>query len=488
MWLAVLHCPLRVADRASFHDTLNELTKHLGPNWQPPRRAIVRVHDARNRAQHGGATPDPAHLDGWVDEVDGFVGSLVFAAFGVSLDDVLLAEAVHDHELRGLIEQAELVISGGEPGHGFKLAHDAFVAARYRWRDQQGDAYGQMAPVAPFDADPLHSSPTQRSVDYGDLGVFASDLGEYHWLIATRRQIAQGVPPAIEDARRALQFAYHWILRWQQFDARYPRERWRSYFDSLEPPTSGDGKTPRIQSIEVLGERTLSGVRTNKLIVQLANIPDRARGDWGLDVNHAIELTAPRVARPASDLLTGEHLVTGQLTFFASREIAPEKLFEWLQLIVDEMTRLYRSRREHLELRQRETHDHAVLFGEVFARHGELFGAVRARHRLLPDGEVITVSVECLGGLRDLSYILPIFRSRGGHLAGASQTDGQLAFDAFALDADGLALLEEAIQASVEEVLRQRQFELQGERERQELEERLQVALERAYEEPKVAS
>ena len=76
-----------------------------------------------------------------------------------------------------------------------------------------------------------------------DVGVFTNDLGEYHWLITTQRMVAGGAPCTLQDARRALQFVYRWILRWQTFDARYPREGWQEHFDSQVPPTSGSRRS-----------------------------------------------------------------------------------------------------------------------------------------------------------------------------------------------------------------------------------------------------
>ncbi len=81
MWLAALHRGIRVAGRIGFHKMLKELRSDLSESWRPPRQGIVQLHNARNEAQHGGAPPDPALMDGWTDEVTGFVQSLMAAAW-----------------------------------------------------------------------------------------------------------------------------------------------------------------------------------------------------------------------------------------------------------------------------------------------------------------------------------------------------------------------------------------------------------------------
>jgi hypothetical protein len=477
MRLAMLHREIRVTSQTSFVQIFDALRESLDSNWKPSRRGLIEIHNARNQTQHGRVTPDPARLDGWADEVDGFVKSLVVTAFGVALDDVLLAEAVTDDELRQLVAQAELAVSSGESKRGFDIACKALTAARRRWREQQEDAYGYMALRSSLDEEPLQLSPDQRAAEYGDVGVFTSDLGEYHWLTATRRLFAQGVPPTVEDARRALQFAYHWILRWQQFDARYPRERWRAYFDSLEPPTTGDGDSPQIAWVQVLGEQMVGSIRSNKLLVQIANIPDRGRGDWGEDINQAVALAAEDVQQPSHKLIAGERSFTGQFTFFAEHELKAESLIEWLRLVVAETTRLYRARREHVEQREREAEILGIELTEIFARHGELFGAVSTRYVLRPGGEIIAAEIDYLGSRHELSDIVGIFGNRGGVLAGTWLSDGRLAFDASPLDSESRAVLEEAIEATADHVRGLRDFARETESRRRALEKTMQASL-----------
>jgi hypothetical protein len=476
MRLAVLHCEVRVAGRDGYHDVLSKLSECLGAAWRPQRRAILQVHDARNQAQHGAATPDPALMDGWADQVGGFVESLVVAAFGVALDDVMLADAVEDERLRAQVAAAESAIRANEPALGFATAYDAFVSARTRWHEQQQDAYGTWPPPSAFEADPRHVEPGERSADYADVGVFTSDLGEYHWLIATRRLVGEGVPATIEDARRALQFAYHWILRWQQFDARYPRERWRQYYRSLAPPVSGDGP-PRIEWVRVDGAQMLGHRDLNKVVVQLANLPERGRDDWGIDMDLALRRAAQDVGAADVTLTVGPRTLTGQLTFLADRSLEAKRVAQCLRLAVDEATRLYRARREQTEQRAREADVIAADFAKVFAGYDGFFAGVETSRQVGPLGETVQLAIEYTGSPHELHQIAGILRSRGGRLASTAYGEGRLLVEAFPLDGDDRAKLEEALAASVDQVVHQRDFADKREHERLELERQLQAVL-----------
>ncbi len=478
MWLAVQHLGLPTPERTGFHDTMNKLIAQLGARWQQPgRRGVLQMHTARNQAQHGGATPDPALMDGWTEELDAFASSLVSAAFDVTLQDILLASAIQDESLRIQITEAELAINASETQAGFGYAYDAFVAARRLWRDQQTDAYGAMAVHAPFDVDPQQLDPAQRSTDYADVSVFASDLGEYHWLMATRRLAAEGVPANLEDARRALQFAYHWILRWQTFDARYPRERWDQHFESVSPPSTGDGRTPEIQWVQVIGTRMVGSGVADVVVVQLANLPGRGRDDWGVDMRAAIEKVTGKPDVASADIIPAGRTITGQLTLFVSRELDPEQTASCLTLAVEEATRLYNERREQAERRDAEASAYAAAFSDIFAQHEGLFGAVRARPQMRQDGESVVIAVNYLGSLDELSQIAEILRSHGGHLANTWQADGGLVFDAHELDATNRTALREALTAAEDQVLYTRRFAQEREREREALEQALQSRL-----------
>jgi hypothetical protein len=478
MWLVVQHVGLPIPERASFHDAMNKLIGHFSSSWQQPgRRGVIHVHAARNQAQHGGSTPDPALMDGWVDEIEAFVQSLTFAAFGVALHEILLASAIDNEVLRNQITAAELAIDAAVPELAFASAYETFLAARVRWRDQQGDAYNYMALQASFDADPAHIDPAGRSTDYADVSVFASDLGEYHWLIATRRHVAQGVPVNLDDARRALQFVYHWILRWQTFDARYPSERWRQYFDSLTPPSVGDGQTPEIQWAEVGGTQMIGPDERRRVVVQLANLPERGRDDWGVDINQALEVATAKVGVSVGKIVAGQRTTTGQFTFFVDLELTADQVAASLQITVEEATCRYAARREETQQRDAEANAQAAAFTEFFAQYDDLFGAAHASRQVRADGESILVSVDYSGSLYELGEIASIFRSRGRHLANTHQVDGRLAFDAFPLDARNRAALEEAIDAAVDQVNHRRQFAEEREQERQLLEQGLQSHL-----------
>jgi hypothetical protein len=433
MWLSIQYLGLTLKPAANWHDMLSRLGDAHKATWkQPGRRGVVQMHAARNQAQHGGALPDPALLSDWRDATDSFVRSLVSSSYEHELDEVLLADAVSDIALRGLIAQSERELNAGRVDTALGAAVVALDDARRRWRDQQHDAYGLMALYAPFDDPPEMLDASSRATDYADISVFADDLSEYHWLLATRRQIALGIAPTADDASRALRFAYHWILRWQQFDAAYPRSRWQEQHAAVAPPVAGDGVTPQIVGMHA-GARQKIGDRVwHEVTLEVANLPDRGRSDWGHDLTRALHLAAETHGVSIGDVIASQRLpLSGQFKFFFDPELAGDCAAAVLTTTVVNATKLFADRRrDAAELEQRVT-DIASGLASGFTEDGAaIFGELGVTPHVRDDGEVFIVEVDFRGSADELAHCAQIFRGLGGTLASASFADMRLTLEA----------------------------------------------------------
>jgi hypothetical protein len=478
MGIAATHRQVELSQSAGFHKTINKLVECLGANWQRPvRKGVIQLHEARNSAQHGGAPPDQSLVPGWTDEVDAFVNSLVLEAFGVVLERVLLADAIEREDLRELVTEAERAIADGQPERGFDIAYSALMAVRRLWHEQQQDAYGHMPLPGMFEGDPRHVDPGSRGADYADVGVFAADLGEYHWLIATRRLQVDNMPPNLEDARRALQFAYHWILRWQAFDARYPRERWRAHFETLEPPVFGEGRTPGIRWVEVEPAQLLGHRELVRVIVPLANLPERGRDDWGIDINVALRHASEQMGWPEPRVIVGPRSPTGEFTFLAEHSLDSEEIAEALQLTIHETTRLYRARREEADRIERETAERATELKTLLAPYASFFGDIHPSRQIRSDGLAIMLAIDYTGGLHEVGEMAGILRSRGGYLHDTHVGDGQLVLNARAVQGSVRDVLKEGLAAAVDQVLHVRRDIAKREEVRARREDELQALL-----------
>jgi hypothetical protein len=453
--MSVASHEVRVTPRrqADFHATIEALAVKL-PRWgMEGRRAVLAMHTARNAAQHQGVLPDPSLIDDWAEATEAFVTSLIDVAFVVDLREVLLAEAVQDPQLKALIREAEVALNGQDAGGAFDCAGRAFSVARRRWHEQQQDAYGYMPTQIPFDDDPRWMEPGARGADYADVGVFASDLGEYHWLLATRRQVAQGLPAELDDARRALLFVYDWILRWEPFDARYPRNRWRQYWQDVRPPRVGDQTTPTIVSHDPLGRRQLGADAWNEILVQIANIPGDGRGDWGIDMAAALRDACQQLGYDRVPVQPGAQQPTGHWTFFFRADVSGQAAAQILRRAIAIATDRHQARQRDESQRATLAQESAAPFTQLLQEAApELFGAAEVSFQLRSDGEWRVVAVQFEGSLDELAQVAQIFRSQASELASASWEDGRLTFDWFELSGEPRRRLLDATARASEQV------------------------------------
>jgi hypothetical protein len=422
-----------------FHNLVAALDRDLGDAWSPPRRReLLAMHSARNRAQHGGELPDPPLMATWRDAAAVHIGTLVLAVYEVDLDGVLLASAVRDADLRSQMTAVERALEAGDPSSALDRSMSLLETVRLRWREQQQDAYGWMALPERSRAGEDYSDATSRAADYAEVGVFADDLGEYHWLLAVDRHARQGIALQEADARRAALFVYHWLLRWQHFDANYPQDSWRAAFSEMAPPTTGEGDPPHITRYRYAGSMELAGRVLRRVDVTVANIPERGRGTWGEDAAAALSEVAARNGLTASDnaafgdvMQSETDAVAGRYAFLFSRDLTASQVKAILAGTVDECTRRYAERHEITEAKVR---SQQALISQISTALGDdslgLFGQPTLDPRVERTGDVSLSVVPFKGTDEELWHTAAIMRGIGSTLAAAGLENGNITVQA----------------------------------------------------------
>jgi hypothetical protein len=430
---------IAVGKEAMFHNLVDALDRDLGDAWSPPRRREIReMRGARNRAQHGGELPDPASMPTWRDAAAVHIGTLVLAVYEIDLDGVLLASAVRNAELRAQLTEVEHALESGDAKIALDRSMALLEAVRLRWREQQQDAYGWMTLHEHSRAGEDYSDAASRAADYAEVGVFADDLGEYHWLLALHRHSRQGIGVEEVDARRAALFVYHWILRWQHFDGNYPRDSWRATYAEMAPPTTSEGDAPRVLRCSFTGTTELGGRQLRRVEVVVANVPERGRGTWGEDAPAALAEVAAQHGLTTSDradygdvLPSETDPVAGRYAFLFALEVTAAQAYTVLVHTVAECSRRYveRSAVTEAKLRRQE-----ALISQVATALADdplgLFGRPTLHPRVERTGDVSLICVPFLGTAEELWHAIEIIRGKGGTLSAAGVEDGNITFPA----------------------------------------------------------
>lgn len=71
------------------------------------------------------------------------------------------------------------------------------------------------------------------------------------------------------------------LERW--LAAIYPAERWDAFHDAIEPPTRGNA-APSVVGASAYAVQTSSGNARWLVRAEIADVPDRGRSDWGIDL------------------------------------------------------------------------------------------------------------------------------------------------------------------------------------------------------------
>jgi hypothetical protein len=460
------HHALGLKSQADFHEGIREVRKLS--RWQSSGpsglRGVLELHAARNQTQHMGLLPDGELMSRWVLDAEVFIAQLVEVAFGVQLGQVLLADAIRDDQLRGLLSQGERELNAGHSPAAFRYADEALRQARLRWRAQRDYSRGYASVGLPTPAD---------AEDQLEVQIFAADMTAYTQLLTTQRHVKTGGPePDESEARSALLFAFDWIVQWEVFNEGYPVERYVEYLRTRSSPQLDDGGPPRIAwHIENFRLEVGAGREEEfELLLQLANIPVDDGRDWGLDFPVALASAEQELA---ASFQIGFHGIEpdGVLRVRVPVSVDPGDVVSVLNRATELATQSHERRDEDM----REWRLHALELRERYANvlretvsTGSVFGDVEVTPELHGTGVRYIVSVEMpSASVSDLYHATSIFSGQGGYLAGISQQAGKIVFEAFALEGDGLKRLCKAIQDSEEEVLRRRKIAAERERERQ---------------------
>ena len=312
---------LDVTAKHGFDDVYAMVAGELGVSWnRRSAKGVRELHRARNNLQHHGVLPDADHVPVWAADVDGFVHSLVRAAFGEDLASLTATEAIGDDDLRSRLSAAEAAISQGDFAGALVASKRAVDTAVVRFRSLRGrsastfNRFGsEVRRLREFqEIDQALNSLEQ----FVDIAYLATDPGEWLWLeeVTTHRNLYP--EPTAEDARRALSFALSWILRFEAFVARYPL---RGRADTNEPDLDTTYEQPRIAKVflrdepaddrdSIVLELTVDGEPPDWLghvyaaartMQQAKTMPEAAwvKADWR---THKIELELPDEIEPKS--------------------------------------------------------------------------------------------------------------------------------------------------------------------------------------------
>jgi hypothetical protein len=281
-------------------------------------------------------------------------------------------------------------------------------------------------------------------------------------LRATRRAHEEvGVAPEYADAQRALLFAVSWIARWEAFEHGYPADRVAERLAAIEPPTTGEGRTPQILGSAAYLTRSATGHRYLTLTTQLANLPDRGRSDWGADMTQAwVDATREfGTTLPPFAVALGR---SGNLRVDLEPDPMPDAddVARVLRRAVEIADERYRERRDRAEERERQRDALAqAIQGRIdSAGAHDIFSSVAVETHVRHDGEHFAVALTVVTDdpFQDLFIAADIFRDAGGALANAGLNESRLELDVAQLDPDTAERLNRAVTRTRDELRRQR--------------------------------
>ena len=334
--------------------------------WKPDAwTSILQLHGARNQAQHHGTVVDASNIPGWVAQAQRFIDSLVGAAFDVELRTVLLAESVETEDARLQLVDAEKALEQGDAVGAFSATIGAFDSARDAWRGQRFETVGQLqlqysglSHLSGIETDPTNLS-LMRFENLLEVGPFAPDIGEYHWLLARRGELEHEIDPNQDTAHRAFLFVLAWVLRWEAFATRYEARRYPPPPPQYEPPITGSDHPLMFETVveeqhqvggSWLDPPTLDHVRFLIRVV-LADVPAERRDVWAQEVGAVLnELVASRFF----DDLGAAHVGNdGIIRFYGvSARVTGEEIRAWVVHSLVEGDTRYRHKLNELKARE----------------------------------------------------------------------------------------------------------------------------------------
>jgi hypothetical protein len=329
--------------RDDFPQLLGNVRASLGEAWSPGHLpAIRKLHLARNKQQHEGLGSDRADVESWSVAAPGFIESIVFAAYGVSLGQVSLGLAIRRQDLRKTFEAAASLIEREEPEGAFSKLVELFQKAAEEWISFAGPIngfYSESLSFKPLDKE-SHDR-LQRQIDrmwgmalYSPLAI---DPGELAWFLQARRE---HLFADRHDAERGLNFVFWWLIAFEAAPAQEVVGR-RARWHLARRRMRAENGPAVIEKAEWHSTSQLSG----QLTLTIANVPrpetfeiwrkalqDLVRGESGRagfqidESGHAsITVSDPEklsreLERLNDALITAEDVLTAELEKLASAE------------------------------------------------------------------------------------------------------------------------------------------------------------------------
>lgn len=450
-------------DFGELQDAVRDVLQSAEQPWTGAGRAGVdQLRRARNDAQHAAVVPDDRQMAVWSDATQAYVDSLIHAAFGIGVGDLVLALAVRDRELRERLVSAERALDAGSADIAFSQSWISFELAVARWRAVRSGSPvplpDRTASYLPGPEDPMLGRLANLE-SIADVQPFAPDMGEYVTLAAARAQQEHGWIPDAEDARRAMRFAIGWIVRWEAFERGYPVDRWAAWAEAIEPPIDASHDGPSIGYATAYLVRTETGNRRWSVHIQMTNLPERGRGDWGIDIAQCLVAAANDrsvALRPHRITPVGR---SGRWTVELDPGADASEIGQLLRAAVEEAERRYQERRaEHAALEARRT-ELSVTWKRLVGIAEDVFRVEELEVETRPDGVHFVLRLELVGESDvyvDQLAAGEVLRSCGGIFAGAGSVDGRLEIDTTALEERDIEGAQQCVERAAIEVRRQR--------------------------------
>ncbi len=470
LWLATrAHGLAFKNDRVPLGELHSSLKGALGDRWQVRGwTSVSQLHRARNEAQHAAVVPDAGQLPLWRDAAWAFIDSVCRAAFGISLDAIVLADAVRDPQLRARLAESEQVL-GEEPSRSLALTLQAFDQGRESWRLQRRpERFVPLAGTPLPSANPTADLGKQfRELDeFLEVELFAGDGGEYVWLRRAREEHESvGWIPSYEEARRALLFVTSWIVRWESFVVGYPADSWERHREGIQPPTWGDGLTP-----EIIGAHTeflpeVSGRQARCILhLRLANAPDRGRWPWQVRLQEGLTDAAAEAGDPAM-FTQVQWTYAGDLRLHVDLHTDPPTVTNAIRRAVAlafarHNERLAESAEGELERAELEAafrelvysarNDDVALFGDIQVVKDEWMGTY---------GWLVSMDVQLgVAEGEEVGHLMGILGDTHGYLTKLQMHEGRVVFEAFRLTEEAGQELRSAISRVEDQIQHVRDF------------------------------
>lgn len=211
--------------RDDFPQLIGIVKASIGDAWNPGHLpAIRKLHLARNKQQHEGLGSDRTDVLPWSVAAQGFVDSIVVAAYGIGLSDVSLGLAIRREDLRDGFEESASLIEQGGPEEACRKLASVFQKAAAEWSTFAG------APSSPYVESLSFEAMDRESHDRLQLQIdrmwgmalyspLAIDPEELAWFLSVCREHSFA---DAQDAQRALNFVFWWLIA---FEASPAQER-----------------------------------------------------------------------------------------------------------------------------------------------------------------------------------------------------------------------------------------------------------------------